>query len=185
MKHARKRPSTLVVVQLLFLALPALGQQKPGGSPNVEEARSVPLSAKYCRPATSEQKRWVATNWAPFESHEIACPLRSQARVVLYVLSVDDYEIEKGLPADAPAPTLPKAVIVTPQGRTVGTLPFAFPFDSPVSLDVAFTRWTGGLPRTVELLLEDPAVGGNKILPSLKWDAKLSRYVETEASHGK
>jgi hypothetical protein len=132
-----------------------------------------------------EQKNWADYQWAPFESHEIACPLRTGGRIVLVVLSVDAYEIEKTLPAQAPAPKYPRALIVTPGGRAVGNLPFAFPFDPPVSLDVAFADWKDGLPRTVELYLEDPAVGGNRKLPSLKWDEKLARYIQTEVSYGR
>jgi hypothetical protein len=129
---------------------------------------------------------WAKSDWTPFEGYEIACPLRRhEGDVVLYVLSVNAYDIEKALPPDAPAPKLPKAVIITPQGHIVGNLPFAFPFDAPVSLDVAFADWHHGFPQTVELFLEDPAVGGNKSLPRLKWDGKLGRYTETGVANGR
>jgi hypothetical protein len=85
---------------------------------------------------------------------------------------------------DAPSPKLPKALIVTLAGHIVGRLPFAFPFDAPVSLDVSFANWNHGFPQTVELYLEDPAVGGNRKLPRLKWDAKQGQYVETEVANG-
>jgi hypothetical protein len=177
----RTRCASLVVV-LLLVALPASGQQKnaAASAPHV----SVPLDAKACRPGTPEQKKWAPGDWTPFENYEIACPLRTRAGVVLYVLSVNDYNLEKALPPGAPTPKLPKALIVTPQGRIVGRLPFAFPFDAPVSLDVKFAKWSHGFPQTVELYLEDPAVGGNRKLPSLKWDAKQAQYIDTEVENG-
>jgi hypothetical protein len=184
MSYAEKRTAALLLVELV-LAMPTLGQQRSGVSENVEASRSVTLNAKYCRPSTAEQKKWVGADWAPFESYEIACPLRYQGRVVLYVLSVNDYDIEDALPASAPAPTLPKAVIVTVQGRSLGSLPLAFPFDAPLSLHVSFSKWNNGMPRTVKLFLEDPTVVGNKNLPPLNWDEKRAQYIETETSNGK
>lgn len=169
---------------LLLQSKSAMGQQKRAGASVA--GSSVPLDAKNCRPATPEQKKWVGGEWTPFERYEIVCPLHTRAgAIALYVLSVNAYDIEQALPPDAPAPKLPKADIVTPQGHIVGNLPFAFPFDAPVSLDVAFTDWNRGMFQTVELFLEDPAVGGNKKLPPLKWNEKLGRYTETGIADGK
>jgi hypothetical protein len=167
----------------LLAAVSTLGQQKSAATSAVHG--SLQLDAKACRPGTLEQKKWTSSDWTPFESYKIACPLRTRAgAVVLYVLSVNDYDIEKTRAPDAPAPKLPKALIVTPQGRIVGRLPFAFPFDAPVSLDVKFANWSHGFPQTVELYLEDPAVSGNRKLPCLKWDTKQGQYIETEVTNG-
>jgi hypothetical protein len=172
--------SYLACVFLLFV-LPTAGQ-KTGNCP---AHSSVALDASKCRPATSEQKKWVGSAWAQFESYEIACPLRSRAgSIVLYVVSVNGYDIAKTVTAGSPQPKLPKALLVSPQGQILGTLPYAFPFDMPVSLGLTFAHWSHGFPQVLELFLEDPAVGGNKKLPSLKWDAKQSRYVETEVANG-
>jgi hypothetical protein len=172
-----------LVFVILLVVLPALGQQKSAATSAAHG--SVPLDATACRPVTPEQRKWADGDWTPFENYQIACPLRTRGGVVvLYVLSVNDYDIEKARPPEAPATKLPKALIVTPQGHSVGRLPFAFPFDAPVSLDVKFANWSHGFPQTVELYLEDPAVGGNRKLPRLEWDAKQGQYIETEVANG-
>jgi hypothetical protein len=112
---------------------------------------------------------WLSPELAAFPQFAIACPVRAETTVALYVLSLDGYALEKSLPADAPAPALPKALLVLPDGRTVGTLPLLYPFDPPVSMDLTFTNWASNIPQTVELSVEDPGVGGNRKLPSMQW----------------
>lgn len=167
---------------VLLFVLPSLAQKK---SPSIASG-AVRLDPSKCKPATAEQRQWAGSDWSEFEMYEIACPLRPHAgQVVLYVLSVDGYDVAKAVAPGATEPKLPKAIIVTPKGTTIGTLPYAFPFAIPVSLDVTFTRWSHGFPQTVELFLEDPTVGGNRKLPPLKWDEKQGRYLETEDSNGR
>jgi hypothetical protein len=106
----------------------------------------------------------------------IACPVRAGATIALYVVSLDGYALEKSLPPDVPAPRLPKALLVLPDGRRVGTLPLLYPFDPPVTVNVTFTNWASNIPRTVELAVDDPGVSGPRRLPSLEWNEKRQAY---------
>jgi hypothetical protein len=65
-------------------------------------------------------------DYARYERFAIVCPVqRPGARVGLYVVSVNALNLDRSLPADAPAPTLPHAALVLPDGRKVGELPHA------------------------------------------------------------
>ena len=165
---------------LVTVALCACGQ--PPAKTSVESAQRAPLhlDAMACQPATAQQKSWVGREFADFERFLIACPVRTAAdATVLYVVSLNAYDLEKSLPEGAPAPKLPKATLVLPDGKSAGVLPFAYPFDPPVTLDLTFTDWSTDLPHTVEMFLEDPGVGGNRKLPPLKWNGKLAKYTES------
>jgi hypothetical protein len=171
----------LRILLALFLtaALCACAQQQPKGPGTTDVRAPVHLDATNCKAATAAQKTWVGRELADFARFAIACPVQAGTNtIVLYVVSLNAYDLDNSLPTGAPAPRLPKATIVLPDGTFAGTLPFAFPFDPPVSLDVTFTDWVAGLPRTVELFLEDPGVGGNRKLPPMKWDDKLRKYTE-------
>lgn len=96
----------------------------------------------------------------------------------LYIVSVDAYAFEKSLKPQAPGSKYPRAIIVLKNGTYAGTLPKCYPFDPPQSLDVKFKDWAGDLPKTIDLYLEDPAVGGNRNLPELKWNPQSRTYAE-------
>jgi hypothetical protein len=161
----------VVLVGVSVACTPARSQTASG------TAAPVRLDAATCQPVNPTQKAWVGPDYAGFEPYAIACPVRNQTAVVLYVLSLDAYQLEKRLPSGAPAARLPKARLVLPDGTDVGALPFAFPFDPPVSLEVTFTEWKSTFPRRIELAVDDPAVDGHRALPTLNWNEQLRKYL--------
>jgi hypothetical protein len=170
--------TVLVIAAMTFV----VGAEQTASSPKLTspKGRLVHLDAKRCRPVSARERKWLTDEWTEFQSFAIACPVAlARGKTALYVMSVDGYELEKTLPKDAAAPRLPRAIIVAPDGAHLGLLPYAFPFDPPVSLSVTFADWLKNFPRTVELFLRDPAVGGDKTLPSLKWNESLKRYIDT------
>jgi hypothetical protein len=159
------------------LSVIACGQQKSVDAPARTASGPVALDAKVCKPVTDAQRKWLSADFQTWSRFAIACPVQpSGGPVALFVVSVDGSEIEDSLPSNAPAPTLPKALLVLPDGSVVGQLPYAYPFDAPVNLDLVFADWADGLPHTIEMMLEDPTVTGNKTLPSLKWNHTLRTY---------
>ena len=174
-----------ILLALAGVTLCACGQQPSKASVDSPGRVPVQLDARTCQPVTAAQKRWLSGEFADFERYAITCPVRTGPDVIaLYVVSLDAYALENALPAGAAAPRLPKARLVLPDGSLAGALPFAYPFDPPVTLEVTFADWVADWPRTVELFLEDPAVGGNRKLPPLKWDDKLRKYTESKTSNG-
>jgi hypothetical protein len=171
-----KRMSSRVLLSVATVVCCACGRESPPPASTAAPQAAVHLEATACQPATAAEKTWLSPELAAFAQFAIACPVRAGATLALYVLSVDGYALEKSLPASAPAPALPKALLVLPDGRRVGTLPLLYPFDPPVSLDVTFTNWASNIPRTVELAVEDPGVGGNRRLPSLEWNDERRTY---------
>jgi hypothetical protein len=170
---------------ILAATLAAFGQQRTCDAATVRASKRVSLSARSCRPIAPGQKKWLPDDWKQFERFAIACPIKAgRGAPVLYLVSVDDPALEKTLPSDAPAAKLPHAIVLMPDGAVVARLPYAYPFDPPASLDVTFADWIDGLPRSIELFLEDPAVGGNRKLPSLKWDEKFRSYVSMAPAAG-
>jgi len=161
----------------LAMTLCALSTCTVNGAPR--PSQSVRLDVRRCRPSTDREKSWLSREWTAFERFTITCPVQlNRSNPVLFVLSVDGYEIAKATRADAVATKLPAAIIVSTSGTRVGMLPYAFPFDPPVTLDVNFSDWSSKFPLTIQLYLENPAVGGNSKLPSLRWNKKLGRYEE-------
>ncbi len=172
--------------QWLALTLVALlGTLSCTSQPAGQEGRApqpapLHLLASTCRPVNETQRSWLGSDFAAVDGYAIACPVAADAgTTALILMSVDAYAIERDLSPGSPAPQLPKGRLYLPSGREVGTLPFAYPFDPPVSLDVTFSNWREGLPRRVELNLEDPAAGGNRSLSALQWDEEKQRYAES------
>ena len=147
--------------------------------------RSVALNAKLCGAATEAQKSKLPDPWTPFRAGVLACPLKSGKSVVLYILSADGEAFAQTVKPGQVSPSLPAAWIVMPDGTHIGTLPFAFPYDPPVSLDVTFTKWSQGWPQELRLYLEDPSVSGNHRLPPMKWDPSSKTFVTTGDAHGR
>lgn len=187
-ESARQRltaAASLCFIALLAMSVAAVGAY--GGQASAKSraaarnsSRAVPLDARQCRALKENEKPWVDPGWGDLARFAIICPLESsRGTPVLYVLSVDGDRVVQS-PGQGPiAPKVPEAVILTPDGVTVGTLPFAFPFDPPVNLYVTFTGWSGDFPHTIELYVEDPAVSGNRKLSPLRWDPARKRFEET------
>jgi hypothetical protein len=143
-------------------------------------AFAVKVEPETCRGITAHQNAWLGPEWKPYLHFVKACEIKSGKITALYLLSVwgDDYY--RSLPPSAPAPNLPKPVLVSPQGKILGRLPEIFPRDPPRTLDVTFARWVSNFPHEIRLHLEDPAVTGDRVLPPLVWDADSQTYVTIE-----
>jgi len=167
-----------VLCAVMLVGTTGLGHTKESNPASSEDQAVSKLDARKCRPATREEKKGLDQAWREFERSIIACPVETSTsgKPPLVVLSVDAYEFGKMLPKESLAPKYPHALLVLRDGTKVGELPYAYPFDPPVSLDVTFSHWIQNFPHRIDLFLEDPAVGGNKKLPSLEWHMKLKRY---------
>jgi hypothetical protein len=171
------------ILTLGLTCVTVLGQSSPTRLPSAGE-RKVPLNAKLCVDATDAQKKGLPESWSRFQGI-IACPLNTgKGRALLYVLSVDGEKFAASIKQGEIVPALPQAWIILPDGTHIGTLPYAFPFDPPVSLDITFTNWNNNWPGALKLYVEDPTVSGNHPLPSLRWDSKGKRFVTTGDTHG-
>jgi hypothetical protein len=176
MSESIRRSFAVIALASLGIVV-AHGAQRLQFQAATRDLREVPLDAKRCRSLGDAEKKWLTHELVEFERFVIVCPLEApRGRTVLYVLSVDGDLIVQTFSPNAIAPTLPKAIIVARDGARLGTLPYAFPFDPPVNLDVTFADWAGDFPRTIELYLEDPAVAGSRKLPAMKWDQKLKAF---------
>jgi hypothetical protein len=145
----------------------------------------VALNAAECQSLTPAQKPWLTSEYARYQSVAIACPVHRPGEApALYVVSLDALQLERSLASGTPAPTLPKAMLVRPDGRIVGQLRNAFPSDPPLSFDLTFSEWIDELPRYIEVFVEDPTVTGNRKLPALRWRDTLDKYIELDTSDG-
>lgn len=85
-----------------------------------------------------------------------------------------------GQPGTPEVTPLPKPMLFSPDGRSLGTLPYNFPDDPPQALEVTFTRWINDFPHRIELFLSDPAALGDRALPPLDWDERRAMFVVLE-----
>lgn len=153
-----------------------------GGVATAAGGPAVQLDAATCEAPAPAQKKWVTGDYAKYERFAIVCPVRRPGGAIgLYVLSIDALDLDRSLPADALAPTLPEAALVLPDGQIVGKLPYAYPADPPVTLDITFSDWTDALPGAVRVFVKDPTVSGDRALPPLVWRADRRQYVEEDA----
>jgi hypothetical protein len=174
------QPKIMIVGMTLILSVGsgvAWSQSSSDTRKIVSDEDHVFLDPAQCKPMASDQKKWLEPDWGPFLRYAITCPVRNKpGPPALFVVSIDAYQMEQSLPRGASAPHYPKARVLAPDGKAVAVLPYDYPFDPPLSLDLTFTQWQNNFPRTIQLWLEDPTVSGNRALPSLHWSDTIHQY---------
>ena len=75
---------------------------------------------------------------------------------------------------------MPNAVLVMSDGRRVGDLPYAYPVDIPLTLELTFSEWIDDVPGVVRVFVKDPTVTGDHAAPTLRWNAATHKYVQEE-----
>ncbi|MBL8227962.1 MAG: hypothetical protein JNL98_05775 [Bryobacterales bacterium] len=142
---------------------------------------SFAVAEQRCVAATVAEKNWLPPSWRPFANFVRTCTVRdSKGTAHVLVLSVSAPEYYRSLPGRrADQVTLPRALLFLPNGSECGELPYAFPDDPPVELQVAFHDWRSGFPLRIEIAVTDPTVSGNRKLIQ-NWDPKRRRYFAGE-----
>jgi hypothetical protein len=115
--------------------------------------------------------------WQPFLPFTRACTVRSPERqpalLLVSVWAERYYEDSRS----AVQAAMPKPLLLTTSGATVGRLPFNYPDDPPAALTVTFHDWRDGFPRRIELFVKDPAALGDRALPPLRWNETSRQFV--------
>jgi hypothetical protein len=120
-------------------------------------------------------------DYIKYERFAIVCPVQRPGRSAgLYVLSIDALEVDRSLPPNELAPKLPRATLVLPDGQRVGELPYAYPTDLPLTLELTFADWIDDLPGAVRVFVKDPTVTGDHPLPTLRMNAATHQYVQED-----
>jgi hypothetical protein len=139
-------------------------------------AQALELDPDSCRPLPRERQSWLGAEWKPYLPFVKSCEVRRGKTAALFVISVWANDYYASLPSSASAVDLPKPILASADGKTLGRLPEVFPRDPPRTLDVTFANWESDFPREIRLRLEDPSVTGDRNLPPLIWDPNTHTY---------
>jgi hypothetical protein len=143
------------------------------------QSRSVVASTADCSRLSSVQRKWLSYDWQPFLDFTRACPIKDSKRetIILLVSAWASLYFEAQPGSTIPLVPLPHAMLFSPSGKVLGSLPYNFPDDPPAELRVTFTHWEDDFPQRVGLRLKDPRAAGPRPLPSLFWDRKQGTFV--------
>ena len=147
----------------------------------ISEAGQMKVLAEgTCEPAGAST---YAGSWPPewqvFRSFSKACPLNPTPghRVRTWLLSVWASDYLSAHPDVNEWPPFPRSQIVDDAGRCLAVLPELYPFDEPRDLTLAYELSGDGIPRSIRVRVDNPAVGGHYTLPVLLWNDIARRYV--------
>lgn len=175
--HGRVRAFLYIAVGLCALGL---SWPAAGAPPRKVVANSIRSS-----PLTAAQQKWLPAEWKPFFAYTRVFSIRNSkhASIVLLV-SPNAPRYYRAQPGNSVAQVqLPHALLFTPEGEAIGSLPSAFPDDPPAELRVTFTDWKADFPQRIELFETDPRASGNRALPDLVWDASRKTFVTNQEGH--
>ena len=138
---------------------------------------SFPVLERQCRQATAPEQKWLPAEWQKFSGFVRSCQiLNNKGAHVVLLLSVSAPMYYRSLPGrNADQVALPKSLLFLPDGSHCGELPYAFPDDPPVEMQVRFTIWRNDFPQRIEIAVKDPTASGNRKLTQ-NWDPNRRRY---------
>ncbi len=146
-------------------------------SPSATPDFAFELRSDDCRPASDVERKWTDNRWDSWVDHVKTCALRlGEGAPILYLLSVwvdDYYGMKKGTPR---AEEIPRPILLSSEGSWLGELPWHFPGEEATTLKVIFRSWRNGWPEYIDLFLFDMAVGGNRPLKEMRWNASKRVY---------
>jgi hypothetical protein len=150
----------------------------------VAACSSVESGAKgiiSCAPATASSIP-SDPEWAPFSAFVDECLVRSPSgSTALAIVSVSALRFYHGKSPGTETVSFPKPIILSTAGQVIGRLPHSYPDDPPVSIRLSFDEWKDEFPRRIEIMVEDPTVSGNHMLPMI-WDRMENRFKTSQGS---
>ncbi len=130
-----------------------------------------------CQPRT-EGATGLSDEWRPFAQFIDVCRLESPGSAPsLEIISASATRYYKDQPSGAVTVPLPKPIIRSTEQVEVGRLPYGYPDDPPMTMELTFSDWRDGRPRQIEVFVRDPTVSGDRHLTPMRWDSTTSRYV--------
>ena len=166
---ASAKPTAWVVAAMLASNACAAEHRPPTGK----------LTEAACRPAVSVETRDLPPAWARVLPYTNACEVKDdKGATVLVVLAVSAARYYEKLPSGTETVAMPKPLLRTPGGETVGALPLNFPDDPPFALQLTFGNWVEGWPRRIDMFVKDPTVTGDHAIEPLLWDAASRHFVQ-------
>ena len=145
----------------------------------------VTANVAHCVPLSATQQQWLSSEWAPFLGYARVCPIRNPKRVaVVLLVSVRADLYYKAQPGKTVVQVqIPHALLFSPEGELLGSLPHSFPDDPPAEIRVTFAHWEHDFPQQIDLFVTDPREAGSGALPPLVWDPEHKRFVTREGIH--
>jgi hypothetical protein len=122
--------------------------------------------------ATGLPEEW--NSFAPFIE---SCRLSSSSGdVALEIITVSAKRFYDTQPSGVVTVSFPKPLLRSADQQELGQLPYSYPDDPPVSIELTFSEWLGGRPQQIDILVRDPTVSGDHNLTPLRWDSLAARY---------
>ncbi len=122
----------------------------------------------------------LSGEWQTFAADIDECSLRgADGAVAVRVVAVSAKKFYARQPDGAPTVGMPKPLIVSATGKTIGRLPYNYPDDPPFASALNFEDWRDGLPRRIRIAVTDPTVSGDHEL-AMTWDESKGEYVGGE-----
>jgi len=139
-------------------------------------------STSTCQVPSAAQSAWLPADWTPFARAVRVCGIREGTKPAgLLVVSVWAEAWYGPLPARTTDVAMPAPLLMSPDGRVLGTLPANFPDDPPAALRLRFVDWRDGLPSEIRMCLSSPTPAGDQPLAPLRWQAATHRYEKAGA----
>lgn len=121
----------------------------------------------------------LGAQWQDFDRFIDECELSgTRGDNLLKVVTVSAARFYKELPSGTETVPLPRPLLLMGDKR-VGSLPYSYPDDPPVSIELSFDEWREGFPHQINIFVRDPTVSGDHALPPMIWNAGSGRYSET------
>lgn len=141
-----------------------------------EISRSDTAPTLRCAPKR-DGLQGLTKEWAQFAGFIDACMLSSaDGSPALSVITVSAERYYADRPAGAETASLPKALILAPDGNEIGKLPYSYPDDPPFAIELSFSDWRGSRPQQIDILVRDPTVSGDHQLAPMRWNTTTRRY---------
>lgn len=166
-----KSKGCLLVSLVLFLSVADAG----------EATKIVANGLRQRRLSRAEQK-WLSADWKPFLPYTRIVAIKNSRHVdVVLLISVQAASYYRAQPGSTTALIeLPHALLFSPSGADLGSLPHTFPDDPPIELRVTFTDWRHDFPRRIDLFVIDPRASGDHSLPPLVWSEEKKKFLRSE-----
>lgn len=119
----------------------------------------------------------LTPEWTSFGPYIDTCRLTSSGGVVaLEIITVSAKRFYDEQPSGVATVSFPKPLLRSADQQELGQLPYSYPDDPPVSIELTFSEWRGSRPQQIDILVRDPTVSGDHNLTPLRWDSLAARY---------
>lgn len=160
----------LVALALIASCVACTAEEPAVSSTNGRDAQLV------CE-ARGTDASGLPEEWSSFGPYIDTCRLTSPSgEVALEIITVSAKRFYDNQPSGVATVSFPKPLLRSADQQELGQLPYSYPDDPPVSIELTFSEWLGGRPQQIDILVRDPTVSGDHTLTPLRWDSLAARY---------